>query len=321
MPAKKSKLKRATVVGVFATRSEAEAALRDLRAAGFKDDRIGLVARNASGDMVDESGETYADEGAVAGAVAGVGVGTLVGLGVLSGVIPVVGPALFAGTLGTILSNALGGAAALGIAGALIGWGIPEEEAEFYESEVKAGRFLVTVDAGDRKDDAWAIIHRHGGYDRAHAPAVTTTRGATGRKTARTGSEKTLELKEERLKPRKTRVKKGEVEVRKEVVTEQRQVTVPVEREEVVIERRPVRGRAASGNLKNEEIRIPVSGEKVDVRKETEVKEEVKVGKRKVTDSKTVGGTVKKEQLRVEEEGDVTVESPAGTRVTRRRSK
>jgi hypothetical protein len=109
MPARKTKLKRATVIGVFATRSEAEAALRDLRAAGFGDDKIGLVARNASGEMVDEAGDTYADEGAVAGAVAGAGIGTLVGLGVISNVIPVIGPAIVGGTLGVILSNAVAG--------------------------------------------------------------------------------------------------------------------------------------------------------------------------------------------------------------------
>lgn len=177
MPARKNKLKRATAIGVFATRSEAEAALRDLRAAGFGEDRLGLVARNAAGELVDEAGDTYADEGAVAGALAGAGIGALVGIGVISHVIPVIGPAVVGGTLGVVLSNAVGGAAVAGIAGALIGWGIPEEDAQYYEEEVKAGRFLVTVDAGDRPDEAWAVIHRHGGYDRAHENG-TATRGA-----------------------------------------------------------------------------------------------------------------------------------------------
>src|SRR2546421_818868 len=115
MPSRKKKLERATVIGVFATRAEAEAALRDLRAAGFKDDQIGMVARNASGKMVDESGETYAEEGAAVGAVAGAGAGALVGWGVLTGAIPVIGPVLALGTLGTILVNAAGGAAIAGI--------------------------------------------------------------------------------------------------------------------------------------------------------------------------------------------------------------
>ncbi|MBX9622944.1 MAG: YsnF/AvaK domain-containing protein [Gemmataceae bacterium] len=317
MPSKKSKLKNATVIGVFANRSEAEAALRDLRAAGFKDDKIGLVARNASGQMVDESGETYADEGAVAGAVAGAGVGTLVGLGVLAGVIPVVGPAIVAGTLGTILTNAVGGAAALGLAGALVGWGISEDDAKYYEGEVKAGRFLVTVDAGDRKDEAWAVLNKHGGYNREGAAAAKTgRRAAKAADTTATTDEagRTLQLKEEQLRTSKRRVKAGEVEVRKEVVTEQKSVTVPVEREEIVIERKPARGRAAAGDLKAETIRVPVSEEKVDVEKETVVTGEVAVGKRKVAGTRTVADTVRKEKLRVEETGNVEVKGATATR-------
>ena len=85
--------------------------------------------------------------------------------------IPVVGPVLAIGTLGTILLNAAGGAAIAGIAGALIGWGIPEEDARYYESEVNAGRYLVTVECG-QGDDARDLLYRHGGYDRATAPRV-----------------------------------------------------------------------------------------------------------------------------------------------------
>jgi len=84
-------------------------------------------------------------------------------------VIPVVGPVLALGTLGTILLNAAGGAAIAGIAGALIGWGIPEEDARYYEGEVNAGRYLVTVECG-QGDDARDLLYRHGGHDRATAP-------------------------------------------------------------------------------------------------------------------------------------------------------
>jgi hypothetical protein len=58
------------------------------------------------------------------------------------------------------------------VTGALVGWGIPEEDAKYYEGEVKAGRYLVTVDAGDRATDARGIYTRHGGYDRSSAPAM-----------------------------------------------------------------------------------------------------------------------------------------------------
>ncbi len=171
-------MKKATanaVVGVFYTRSEAESAVRDLRAAGFSDDSIGMIARDSEGNMVNErNNETLAGEGAAAGAVVGAGAGALVGLGVLAGTIPVIGPVLALGTLGTVLVNAAGGAAILGLVGALVGVGIPEDDAKYYESEVHGGRFLVTVEAGDRQAEAWSILHRSGGYNRTNAPLTST---------------------------------------------------------------------------------------------------------------------------------------------------
>jgi uncharacterized protein (TIGR02271 family) len=80
------------------------------------------------------------------------------------------------------------------------------------------------------------------------------------------------------------------VEVRKEVHTKPKYLTVPVEREEVVIERRPVSGRASGGDIKAEEIRIPVKEEKVQAEKEPVVKQEVNAAERKVQDAKTGSG-------------------------------
>jgi hypothetical protein len=163
-----------TTIGVFHTRDAAERAIADLRAAGYRNDQIGLVGKDASGKTVKEdgAGDTNAAEGAAVGATVGAVGGAAVGAGILAGVIPVIGPVLAIGTLGTVLLNAAGGAAIAGIAGALIGWGIPEEDAKYYEGEVKAGRYLVTVDAGDRRDDAWGIYTRHGGYDRRTGPGI-----------------------------------------------------------------------------------------------------------------------------------------------------
>ena len=165
-----------TRVGLFPTREAAERAIEDLKKAGYKSDQIGLLYKNAGGSTTKLDGagvpDTKAPEGAALGAAAGAVGGAAVGAGILAGVIPVIGPVLALGTLGTILVNAAGGAAIAGIAGALIGWGVPEEDAKYYESQVSAGRFLVTVDAGDRSDDAYGVFTRHGGYDRANAPRM-----------------------------------------------------------------------------------------------------------------------------------------------------
>ena len=164
---------RTTVVGVFTDRASAERAISELRQAGFLGEHIGMVAKDERGRVIDTrtGHETMAEEGATAGAIAGAGIGAAVGFAVVAGMVPVIGPAIVAGTLGTILTNAVAGAAVAGVAGALIGWGIPEEDAKYYENEVRSGRFLVTVDAGDRTTAAESIMLRHGGYNRATATA------------------------------------------------------------------------------------------------------------------------------------------------------
>lgn len=128
-------------VGVFADRGQAERAVGELRRGGFRNDQIGVVARGTQEKVgsTPPSGDNSA-EGAVTGAVAGAAAGGLVGLGILAGVIPVIGPVIAGGTLAVLLANAAGGAAIAGVLGALVGLGIPEEEARLYEGEIQSGR-------------------------------------------------------------------------------------------------------------------------------------------------------------------------------------
>jgi len=175
---KQMAIERTSVVGVFTDQSSAQAAVNDLLRAGFTDDQIGVVGREASAisktledDDLDDETDSYAAEGAAAGLATGAGVGALWGLGVAAGVLSPIGPAIAGGTLAAILSSAAAGAAAAGLAGTLIGMGIPRDEAEYYESEFHAGRFIVTVSAMGREDEARAILRTHGGYDSATRPA------------------------------------------------------------------------------------------------------------------------------------------------------
>jgi uncharacterized protein (TIGR02271 family) len=320
---------RTTVVGVFEDRREADRAVADLKAAGFRDDQIGVAMRHteaAEGAKADDADDTHAGTGAVTGVLTGLGLGALAGLGVLSGLIPVIGPAIAGGTLGVILSNAALGAGVAGLTGALIGAGIPEEEAQYYHGEFEAGRTIVTVNANGRFDEAHAILQRHGAYDmstRGAACATSSTAAGTATGTAVGGTTSTsrsatmreggtIQAKEERLHAEKRPTETGEVRVRKEVKTETKHIEVPVQREEVVIERTPVHGRAATDAGaceigEGEELRIPVRGEKVNISKDTVVTEEVKVGKRVVPETEHVTGQVRKEEIHVEQKGDVNV--------------
>jgi len=281
---------QATVVGVFPDRQQAQRAVRALRDAGFREDQIGLASSGQdsgtlSSDADTDSENSYAGEGAMTGLAAGAGVGALWGLGILSGVLPVIGPAIAGGTLGVLLSSAAAGAATAGVAGLLAGMGVPKEEAEYYESEMHAGRSIVTVNAGDRRSEAFSIIQRHGGYDASTRSATQFSTpssdlaansamgsGAAGEdyranlrsSTAESGSKPppassmhaasathatggTVRAHEEKLQVNKTpAVQTGEVEVRKEVHTEHKTIDVPVTREEIVIERHSGSGRPVS---------------------------------------------------------------------------
>jgi len=331
---------RSTVVGVFTDRVHADQAVSELRKAGFREDQIGVAMRHTEALTDATTGEegSHAGSGAMTGVLTGLGLGALAGLGVLSGVIPVIGPAIAAGTLGVILSNAAAGAGIAGLVGALVGAGIPEHEANYYQSEFESGRTIVTVNADGRADEVTAILRRNGAYDMntrgdtrtgtaavagGTATATTTASSATTHATstpthstrgasARQGD--TIEVKEEVLHAEKRPVQTGAVNVRKEVHTETKTIEVPVQREEVVIERTPVHGRAASEATirEGEEIRIPVSEEQVDVSKRAVVTEEVKVGKRVVQDTEKVSGQVRKEEVHVEQTGDVNVKNRGG---------
>ncbi len=165
-----------TTVGVFSSREAADAAISELHRSGFSEREIGLIHRDSqdtkkvrerkSTTLDDDDDAEAATGGAAAGAAAGLGIGALVGAGVLAGIVPVIGPALFAGTLGVLASNAAGGAAVVGLVGALTGWGLSKDDATYYESEVSAGRSIVTVNS-DRCDEAQQILTRHGGTSRA----------------------------------------------------------------------------------------------------------------------------------------------------------
>ncbi|MBD2165879.1 DUF2382 domain-containing protein [Calothrix sp. FACHB-156] len=130
----------------------------------------------------------------------------------------------------------------------------------------------------------------------------------------------TFKLYEERLIANKNRVKAGEVTVGKRIETETAQVSVPIQKERVVIERvTPTAADAVvdareSQFQEGEVARIEVYEETPDIRKETFVREEVRV--KKVVDNDTVEaeGTIRREELDIDTSGNLNVNETAPTR-------
>jgi uncharacterized protein (TIGR02271 family) len=193
-------------------------------------------------------------------------------------------------------------------------YNISDDQWNYYRSGISQGGAIVTVRAAaDRLAKARSILQEN--------DADFRTTGFPRSEYAKADAEanQRVQLRGEMLRTYKDRVAKGEVRLRKEVVTENRSVDVPVTREEVVIER--VSGTEAgpiSGNVgdigEGQEVRIPVSEERVRVEKEPVVTGEVRVGKRSVQDTQRVNDTVRHEEVRVEKEGDVNVDEGAATR-------
>jgi len=269
----------------------------------------------------------------LSGAIAGAGIGGLIAAAA-SLLIPGFGPVVAGGILATVLGGAAVGAAAGGILGALMGLGVPEEEARFYEGEFNEGRILVTVKAGDRYSEARDVLLRNGAYDiedREGRTGVANRESAMGSVAGTRGTDRSssvdmnanrglahedienadrdrMELRREEIRPRTETRQAGEVTVGKEIVTEQKDIEVPVRHEEVSIERHPVENRPASGGIRaGEEIRVPVHEEQVQVEKQAVVYEEVEVNKQQVHGTERVSADVRREVPRIEREGDFNV--------------
>ncbi len=347
---------RRTVAGLFADRSHAQQAISDLKAAGFGEDQIGVAMRDQSeqGQLADDSGVhgTHAGSGAATGGVVGGVLGLLVGVGALA--IPGIGPVITAGVLAhAIGAGAAGvaiGAVSGGVVGALIGLGIPEHEAKHFETGFNAGGALVTVNAGPRAGEAIEIMEADGGdtgasayrpsgsdsltSDASLSPAIggvsagyddiEATQVMPASSAVPSQGEQRVQLHEEVLNARTNEVQTGEVTLRKEVITETKSIDVPVRREEVVIERHAVSGGVASNadfSSAEEVIRVPVMEEQVTVEKTPIVTEEISLGKREVTETQHVTDTVRREEARVENQGNVDVlERGSETNATTTRS-
>ncbi|WP_194163325.1 general stress protein [Teichococcus oryzae] len=183
---------RKTVTRLFDTREHALAALRDLEAAGFSHDDIGIVASNGDtqdpvrGHDTTESTSSGAGIGATIGTLVGGGAGLAAGLGALA--IPGIGPVVAAGALVAALTGAGAGAAAGGLVGSLTGAGVSESEAHVYAEGMRRGGSMVTVQTDEaREAEVVGILNRHNPVNITEREASLRASGWRGYEEERTG--------------------------------------------------------------------------------------------------------------------------------------
>lgn len=164
------KNKNISVFAIFRSRPELETALEDLKAEGFRNADISALLANP--DTTKEFAHTKgtkapeaATTGAATGAVVGGALGWLIGVGTIA--VPPLGALVAAGPIVALIAGVGAGGAFGGLAGALIGLGMPEYEATRYEGRVKAGGILVSVhcDTSDWEKKAKEVLKRNGATD------------------------------------------------------------------------------------------------------------------------------------------------------------
>jgi hypothetical protein len=176
------------ILGVFSDQDNAEDAIDALKSAGYNPKDISIVAKDTavSHDVAANTGGSVAD-GAVSGATTGTVLGALAGLlvGIGAVTIPGIGALFIAGPLATALgltgaaastvSGALTGALAGGLVGGLVGLGVPEDEAQVYEEQVRAGAILLAVPTRDGHAGEAREILEESGADKIRTVSMPHT--------------------------------------------------------------------------------------------------------------------------------------------------
>jgi hypothetical protein len=179
------------VFGLASSEAQAQRIVSQLLSAGFHNEDISILspdqnqpkvtsnrygeavegdfARTADKDLSSSSTGSKASEmgavGAAAGGVLGGSLGLLAGIGSLA--IPGLGALIAAGPIMAALSgSAVGGGLGL-LVGAIVGAGIPENEAKRYEAGLKAGNILISAHADTREEvtRAYEIMKNEGAKD------------------------------------------------------------------------------------------------------------------------------------------------------------
>ena len=162
--------KNTSAFGIYRNRQQAERAVDELLANGFRSEDISVLMQDNVGtkDFAHEK-HTKAPEGVTTGAVTGGAIGGTLGLlaGIGALAIPGLGPFIAAGPIMGALAGIGSGGVIGGIIGVLVGLGIPEYEAKRYEGMIKEGGILVSVhcDNSEWVGRAKDVLERTGAQD------------------------------------------------------------------------------------------------------------------------------------------------------------
>jgi hypothetical protein len=147
---------RDCVIGIFPDLATAQETIAELKRRGWRSSELSVVARGNESELdatrpLDQGDQM--EKGAALGAATGAALGLLASSALL--IVPGIGPVIFAGAMASGITGGLVG----GIVGAMSGWGVKEDHAREYESDLRNGKALLLV-AGDplRLAEAQALL-------------------------------------------------------------------------------------------------------------------------------------------------------------------
>lgn len=169
-----------TVTYIYDDPSLARQAIQALEDAGFSSDEISIVRQG--GESVSDNADSIEDgatTGASIGLAAGAGAGLLASLGLIA--IPGIGPLVAAGVLATTLTAGAAGAVGGGLVGALIDYGVSEEDAPVYAENLRRGGTLLSVrTTAERVSAAELIMQRYSPVNIGERATAYRNEGWTG---------------------------------------------------------------------------------------------------------------------------------------------
>ncbi len=183
--------------------------------------------------------------------------------------------------------------------------GISSGEAQYFNDALDRGKVLVTVRAGDRVALAREILQRTGA-DIGSSTDVTSRGGSTAQVQGERNIQlvgEVLRVHKDRVQRGEVRLRKEVVTENQNIEVPVTREELVIER--VPGQGREADGQIGTGE---KEIRVPLSEEQVRVEKKPVVNEEVRVGKRQVQETKRVSDTVRHEELKTEHERDLNDE-------------
>jgi len=167
-----TKSAKTTILATYPDHTAAENAVKMLQKDGLPMKQLSIVGsdfQTIEKPVGFVTSATVAKDGAKIGAWTGGIFGLLLGAAFL--ILPGVGPVIIAGPLSAALlggaEGAVAGAAFGGLTGALVGMGVPKASALRYESQLKAGKYLVMFEG-----DASSIERAKGVMSSTHAEST-----------------------------------------------------------------------------------------------------------------------------------------------------